>query len=66
MIYNIETKEQLAPFLMAMLGSQELVNMWWHSQNSALRFKSPSETWGLNSAKVISYVLDMYQRSGGS
>lgn len=54
-------KELLGDLLMPLLGSQELIDMWWTGQNRAFDFKTPNEMFEIDQHKVIDYVKAQYR-----
>ena len=56
------TKEAINRALKAMLGSDDLVNKWWHSPNKAFSNKKPNEVWEYDPKAVASYVIGHLQR----
>lgn len=51
------TKQQIDQYLYALLGSHEMVKLWWESQNAAFDEKTPESVWKVSSQQVLSYVL---------
>jgi hypothetical protein len=43
--------------LRKILGSDQFVETWWNSTNAAFDFKTPSEQWEIDPAKVMDYVF---------
>ena len=55
-------KTALNECLMAMLGSEQLVNDWWKSPNKAFDMMTPNEVWEEDYDRVRSYVVGFLQR----
>jgi hypothetical protein len=51
-------KDKINVYLMAMLGSQELVTRWWVSPNKAFDMMTPLEMFDRNSNVVYTYVCN--------
>ncbi len=51
MEYNLDE------MLLAMLGSQELVNKWWSSPNKAFDLLTPQQAFNSNPEWVVAYIL---------
>jgi hypothetical protein len=49
-------KNKINVYLIAMLGSQELVSRWWVSPNKAFDMMTPLEMFDRNSNVVYTYV----------
>jgi len=60
------SKAQMLPLLMGLVGSTQLISVWWGSPNRAFDLKSPDEMWELDPERVVSYLKLMYHQSGGS
>lgn len=54
------SKERLDRLLLALVGREELVDMWWTNQNRAFDFKTPNEVYLESPDKVINYILDQF------
>jgi hypothetical protein len=54
-------KECISEALRPLLGSQELIDMWWKSQNRAFEFKTPEEVFKINPQRVAEYVRGQYR-----
>lgn len=50
-------KPKMDRFLLAMLGSDELVEKWWLGANKAFDMKTPAEVFDIEPDKVINYIL---------
>jgi hypothetical protein len=59
---NIAIKEKLQPYLLALLGSNALIELWWKSQNKAFSYRTPEEMLDIDSNVVVNYV---YRHSYG-
>lgn len=55
------TKERLNRLLMALLGSDELVEKWWLSPNRAFGYVTPEVAWDIDSRRVTNYILEQFQ-----
>lgn len=51
----------LNEILLALVGSKELVEKWWHSYNKAFGMQ-PLEMYNIDRRVVIKYLLDQVQR----
>ena len=43
--------------LMALLGSTEMIEGWWNSNNKAFDNETPNAVWATNKDRVILYLL---------
>jgi len=46
--------------LLALLGSQDLVDHWWKSKNKAFDMQTPEDFWNIseeNQKSVVKYIL---------
>lgn len=63
--YNIEDKMlyNANEILKALLGSDELINRWWNSNNKAFDMEIPADLWhtGKGRTKVYNYLLDQME-----
>lgn len=60
MIQQIYTRTQLNRILYGLIGSWELVDVWWNSNNKAFAGKAPNEVyWSGESGRqeVANYIL---------
>jgi len=48
--------------LLAMLGSEHLVQRWWHSQNWHFNLEKPYIVWETDPMSVYKYVIDHLQK----
>lgn len=48
--------------LFAMLGSEDLVKRWWHSQNWHFKLEKPYIVWETDPMSVYKYVIDHLQK----
>lgn len=55
-------KRQVDAMLLAMLGSEELVMRWWHSQNFHFNLEKPYIVWETDPEAVWRYVADHTQK----
>lgn len=55
-------KTALNECLMAMLGSEELVEVWWKSPNKAFEMMTPNAVWEEDYDRVRSYVVGFLQK----
>lgn len=51
-----EMKERVNEMLLAMLGSEHLVQRWWDSQNWHFKLEKPYIVWESDPEAVYSYV----------
>ena len=54
--------EALNKMLLALLGNEALVTMWWDGQNRAFDYKTPREVYETAPTRVINYITGHYQR----
>ena len=54
--------EALNKMLLALLGNEALVTMWWDGQNRAFDYKTPREVYETTPTRVINYITGHYQR----
>ena len=50
-------RETLDIMLINILGSTELLSIWWGGQNKAFGYKTPEEVYTANPQKVVDYIL---------
>lgn len=50
------TKTRLNKLLEALLGSEELVDIWWNSSNKAFYGNTPEEEYKKDPGHVIEYI----------
>lgn len=55
-------KAALNECLMAMIGSEELVEVWWKSPNKAFEMMTPEQVWETDYNRVRSYVVGFLQK----
>jgi hypothetical protein len=55
--------EQINRILFALLGNNDVVNLWWQSPNRAFDMKTPRDLWSTNPQKVSTYVADQLEHS---
>lgn len=58
-------KEVLDRVLLALIGSEELVNRWWESQNYAFGLQRPVDLWNTGEKgkrQVAEYIIDQVMR----
>ena len=48
--------------LLSLLGSKELVDLWWETANKAFAYKTPQEVWNVEPEKVAQYVMGTFYR----
>ena len=48
--------------LLAMLGSQDLVDKWWKNPNKRWDGRTPDTIYLIEPQEVINYVLEYYQK----
>lgn len=53
-------KERLDGLLLGILGSEDLVDIWWNTQNKAFDYETPKTTWLVDPRKVTNYILDQF------
>lgn len=53
---NVDPK--LNKSLLALLGTEALVNQWWKSSNAAFSNLTPLEMYTINKAHVIKYIIE--------
>ena len=51
------TKEELNRHLLALTGSENLVQQWWETPNRAWRGREPQAVWAENPREVWDYVM---------
>lgn len=62
-VTNLESmKAKVDRMLLAMLGSEELVQRWWNSQNFHFNLEKPYIVWEVDPMSVYKYVLDHVQK----
>lgn len=62
-VTNLESmKAKVDRVLLAMLGSEELVQRWWYSQNFHFNLEKPYIVWETDPMAVYKYVLDHVQK----
>jgi len=54
--------KQVNTMLFAMIGSPELVDMWWNSQNFHFKLEKPSIVWEYDPQSVYDYVYGCAMR----
>lgn len=54
-------KAALNEVLLALVGSQELVDRWWDSPNKNWDGLTPEAAYLLNPREVVAYILKHYQ-----
>jgi hypothetical protein len=52
-----QKKHVLDQVLLAMLGTPELVERWWHGANRGFDDETPDAVWQRDPQQVISYVM---------
>lgn len=55
-------KEKINRMLLAMLGSDDLVEKWWNSPNLYFEGITPNEVYAENPELVRNYVFSYYDR----
>lgn len=50
-------KTRVNKFLYALLGSHDLVELWWNGANKAFGGLSPNQVWVDDYRQVVNYVL---------
>lgn len=55
---------ELSSALIKLLGSEELVELWWKTQNREFGYKTPKETYIINPSKVITYIMTHINSEG--
>lgn len=65
-MFNADTiddmKKRVDEMLLAMLGSELMVQRWWDSQNWHFKLEKPYIVWEVNPEAVYNYVLDHMQK----
>ena len=62
-VTNLESmKAKVDSMLLAMLGSELLVQRWWYSQNFHFNLEKPYIVWEVDPMSVYKYVLDHVQK----
>jgi hypothetical protein len=56
-----DARPKLDGLLFYMLGSDDLVKLWWNKPNRAFDGQTPDVMFALHPARVINYVCDQYQ-----
>ena len=59
---KIALKRRVDEMLFAMLGSEELVERWWNSQNLHFKLEKPYLIWEVDPIAVYKYVADHTQK----
>lgn len=60
MTYEEFYKERLDRLLMALVGTEELVEKWWNSPNLAFKGQYPIKVFDNDPNKVINYILTQF------
>ncbi len=60
--HKLSIKKTLHPNLFGLLGSEDLIELWWKSQNKAFSYRTPEEMLDIDSNVVVNYV---YRHSYG-
>jgi hypothetical protein len=55
-VNNLTLKEKLHPYLLALLGSETLIILWWKGQNKVFSYKTPEEMLDINPDSVVQYI----------
>ncbi len=59
--YESYYKARMDKLLLALVGSEDLVNKWWLSPNKAFDMQQPADVYEQDPKKVINYILSQYQ-----
>lgn len=60
MTYEEFYKERLDRLLLALVGTEELVDKWWNSPNRAFDHQHPIKVFDNDPNKVINYILTQF------
>lgn len=47
--------------LLRLLGTEDLVDIWWKSDNSAFDFGTPEEMWEKDPIRVMGYIEGQFK-----
>ena len=65
MLHDIKRKQEaLNEVLLALLGSEQFVENWWHSPNMAFDYKEPIYAYIENPDRVAGYILSFAGQEG--
>ena len=53
-------KERVDTLLKGLLDSDELVSLWWNSQNRFFGYETPAFIWEREPKRVINYILEQF------
>lgn len=51
---------RLNRLLLALLGKEDLVDLWWESPNKAFDLKTPKEMLAIHPERVIQYIVGQF------
>ena len=54
-------KSKIDRLLLPLLGSQELIDMWWKTKNKAFNYKTPEEIFVKDSSLIVTYIFSQYK-----
>lgn len=54
-------KSKIDRLLLPLLGSQELIDMWWKTENKAFNNKTPEEILVKDSSLIVTYIFSQYK-----